>query len=294
MARDVYRARKPVLGFRDWVKRRTAVSSGSVKFGEIFFKTIVMAAPLTRFKPLDALIQNVALMTKKHHTAGYSIPLNVTLANNIEPVVLPVDVMKKTVAEARYRAVFKECMCRHTFDCHDYPHDLGCLFLGDGARASVANGVAREVTVEECYAHIDRAASLGLAGHAFWVEVEEYVWGVPDQYMQNYLEICFCCPCCCAAFRFEQKAHGHTKSILHHSAGWVCTAGDECVNCGSCVSACPRLLITTNETHAVIADECSGCGLCVAACPNGALRLEQKHAMKENLTEYFDGLGMEI
>ncbi|MGV8083118.1 MAG: DUF362 domain-containing protein [Coriobacteriia bacterium] len=289
-----YKPRRPRLGLRDWLKRHTAVTSDSVLFGELFFKAIVMAAPFTRVKPLDALIQRVALMTPKHHTAGYSIPLNLDLADKVHPVVLPVELMKKTVAEATYRAIFNECMCRHTFECHDYPHDLGCLFLGDGARVSVQNGVAHEATVEECCEHIDRAAELGLAGHAFWVEIEEFVWGVPDANMQNYLEICFCCPCCCAAFRYEQKAYGHTKTILHKSAGWVCEVGEGCAKCGACVSACPRNLITMGDDAAVIAEECSGCGLCAPACPNGVLQLQQKAEMKENLTEYFEGLGLKI
>lgn len=294
MNKPTYKPRKPRLGFRDWIKRQTAVTSKSVKFGEIFFKTIVLSASLTRFKPIDLLIQKVAMMSRNNHTAGYSIPLNVDVTDQMTPVVLPIDVMKKTVAEAGYRSIFKECMCRHTFKCRDYPHDLGCLFLGDGARASVANGIAREATLEECYAHIDRAASLGLAGHAFWVEAEEYVWGVPDQNMQNFFEICFCCPCCCAAFRFEQRAHGHTKTILHHSAGWTCKVGNACTNCAECVKACPRLLIRKGADSAMIDAACSGCGLCVSACPNGALHLEQKESMKENLTDYFEGLGLKI
>jgi hypothetical protein len=41
------------------------------------------------------LIQKAALLSKKHHTAGYSIPLNVDVADKIRPVTLPVDVMKK-------------------------------------------------------------------------------------------------------------------------------------------------------------------------------------------------------
>lgn len=294
MHKEDYRLRRRGVGLRDAIKRMTAVNSQSLTFGELFFKTIVLAAPLTKYKPLDFVIQRVALMTPKHHTAGYSIPLKLDIADKVHPVVLPVDLMKKTVAEAEYRAIFDQCMCRHTFECGDYPRDLGCLFLGKGARASVANGVAHEASLEECYAHIDRAANLGLAGHAFWVELEEFVWGVPDENMRNYLEICFCCPCCCAAFRYEQKAHGHTKTILHKSAGWACSVGDECVNCGVCVPSCPRGLIISGANIAVIAKECSGCGLCVPTCPNGAIKLTQVEEMRDNLTEYFEGLGLEI
>lgn len=289
-----FRPRRRGLGIRDIVKTRTAVTSRSWRFGEVFFRTIVAAAPYTRYRPLDAVIKRVAMMGGGRHTAGFSVPLNVDLAGDVAPVTLPRQLMRETVRNVSFRAIMSECLCRRAFDCHDYPHDVGCLFLGDAARVCVANGVAREASAEECFAHIDRAADLGLAGHAFWVEVEEFVWGFRDERMQEFLEICFCCPCCCAAFRYEQAAYGETRHILHRSIGWTCVVGDECTACGACVSACPRHLISEGPTRAIVSEECSGCGLCVTACEAGALRLELNAAPKADLTEYFEGLDLRI
>ncbi len=289
-----YKPRRPLLGIRDAIKRRTAVKAGSWKFGEVFFRTIVASAPFTRYRPLDAIIKRVALMGGSHHTAGFSVPLNVDLADGVAPVTLPIELMRQTVRDASYRAIMSQCLCRRTFDCHDYPHDVGCLFLGDAARACVANGVAREAGIEECFAHIDKAASLGLAGHAFWVEVEEFVWGFQDQRMQQFLEICFCCPCCCAAFRYEEQAWGETRHILHKSIGWTCIVGEDCKACGDCVKTCPRHLITVGPDRAVVDSDCSGCGLCIDICATGALHLEQQATTKPRLVDYFDGLDLRI
>jgi nitroreductase/NAD-dependent dihydropyrimidine dehydrogenase PreA subunit len=47
-----------------------------------------------------------------------------------------------------------------------------------------------------------------------------------------------------------------------------------CINCGSCIRACPAGLITKNEFPVPIPDSwslCIDCGHCVAICPTGAM-----------------------
>lgn len=279
---------------RDWVKARTSIKGKAWGFAEVFFKTLVKAAPYTRFRLLEALIERVALMTDDHPSAGFQIPLNVDVSDRGEQVTVPIDLMKQTARDASFRAIINECVCRHTFDCKAYPHDMGCMFLGEGARIVMANGIAREVTAEEACAHIDRAAAMGLAGGAFWIEVEQYVWGFKDEDRDKHLEYCFCCPCCCGAFKYEVSAAGRTKHLLHRSVGWRCAVGEACNGCGTCAPKCPRKLITTGATAAVIDPECTGCGICVSACPSGALRVVQVAPMKEKLTEYFEGLELKL
>jgi NAD-dependent dihydropyrimidine dehydrogenase PreA subunit len=294
MLQTLQKARKRGFGLQDWVKSNTSIKGKKWRFAEIFFTALVMAGPLTKSRVLDAIIKRVALMTDKHPSAGFSVPLNIDLSDSCEQVTVPIDLMKQTARNASFVAVINECVCRHTFNCVTYPHDLGCMFLGEGARVTVANGIAREVTAEEACAHIDKAASLGLAGGAFWVEVEQYVWGFKDEDREKHLEFCFCCPCCCGAFKYEINAHGRTKHLLHKSIGWRCTVNDDCQNCGSCLEACPRQLIRLGDDRAIIDDECSGCGICVSNCPAGALSVAQVGPMKSNLVDYFEGLNLKL
>lgn len=284
----------PQSGLRDWIKSRTSIKGEAWKFAEVFFSSFVVAGPLTRVPGVETIIKRLALMTDKHPSAGFSIPFNVDLADRGEKVTLPVDLAKQAIREASFRALINKCACRHTFDCKAYPHEFGCMFLGAGARVVVENGIAHEATVEECLAHVDKAAALGLAAGAFWVEVEQYVWGFKDKDRERHLELCFCCSCCCGAFKFEKSAKGRTKHILHKSMGWRCTVGESCTQCGACIEKCPRLLISRGTSRVVIDDECAGCGMCLEACKSGALRVVQVESMRDKLTDYFDGLQLKL
>ena len=290
--KPIYTPRKNILGINNWIKGQTAKTAKAQNFGRMFFKSILFAAPYTKIPLLGDAILKVAYMSEKNHTAGYTLPLNVDLSNCIDQSTLPIDLMKKVVKDSSYRAIIKTCMCRETFTCNDYPRDLGCLFIGTGAHSVVDNGIANEATLEECYAHIDRAAKLGLAGKVFWVEIEEYVWGVKDENIQNFLEICFCCPCCCAAFSFDRKSN---RTGLTLPTGWVTKVDENCVKCGACIKACPSDHIAMGTSTIIIDEKCSGCGLCIDVCSKqNALKLVQKEAMKEDVKDYFDGLNLEL
>lgn len=189
------------------------------------------------------------------------------------------------------------CLCRETFDCQHYPHDFGCLFMGDAARACVANGIAHEATLEECYAHLDKARELGLPPSAYWVEVEEFVWGFENRDIPQFMEICFCCDCCCAAVQFHNRAHGELKNVLQNDVGWQCRPLlDRCVGCGTCVSACPFGYLVVDETSGKVgvAERCIGCGRCLDACKRGALHVVQTGKTEERLEDYFPELHLKL
>ena len=289
-----YELRSTGLGIRNWIKRRTAKTSERRWFAVLFFNAILRAAPFTKIPLLDFLIRRVALLSDRHHTAGYTIPINVDLSDLGEEVTLPVELMRKSVRESTCRVLLDECVCRDVFHCKDYPVDLGCIFLGKAAMTLVDSGIGHEATVEECIAHIDRAAELGLPGKAYWVEIEEFVWGFKDQEMTQFLELCFCCPCCCGALKFDRLAGDGARKVLNRSIGWTSVVQDSCVGCGACIEACPRNLIRESENRVEIDSLCSGCGTCVNACSHKALKLEQKQAIKKDLLEYFEGLDLEV
>jgi ferredoxin len=50
---------------------------------------------------------------------------------------------------------------------------------------------------------------------------------------------------------------------------------DECVDCGSCISVCPKEVFSFNEEFVleVATRQCILCGRCILACPHQALSL---------------------
>ena len=223
------------------------------------------------------------------------IELKRSVMRDVRPAHPPVEMMKDAVRRASYRAIMRECLCRKIQGCTDYPIDLGCLFIGPAARACVERGIAREATLEECLAHIDRAQAAGLSAGAYFVEVEEYVWGFRDQDMPNFLEFCFCCPCCCSATLFEQRAGGELKRILHQGIGWSCTVDEEaCIGCGACAEACPHGRMSVVDGKARPHAECAGCGQCLKACGRGALSVCQTGETKPRIEDYFEKLHASV
>ncbi len=56
----------------------------------------------------------------------------------------------------------------------------------------------------------------------------------------------------------------------------VCDA-TRCVYCAGCVSVCPFLALTLNETRIVVDDKkCTECEICVKACPASAMSIPGK------------------
>lgn len=318
-----YKPRCKGLGIRNAIKRKTAVTATSDAFGRAFFKLIVSAAPLTRFPPTNRLIKKAAMLGGTHNTKGHSVPLHLsnvrpggiaestptqegacaaktinmdlTVARNIQHAKAPVDMLEESIRRAKHHVVLDSCLCRKIGDCSDYPQDLGCLFLGPAALDCVKRGVGRAVNAEEAMEHVKRAQKAGLSATAYFVELEEYVWGFPDEDMPNVLEICFCCPCCCSAVHFEHRASGELKRILHQGIGWSCVVDKSaCTGCGNCARACPHNVMHIKDEKATVGSMCAGCGQCVRACNHGALTVQKTGETKERIEDYFEKLHAKL
>lgn len=225
-------------------------------------------------------------------TGTVVLPLNVDVSDKGEKVVVPLDLIKDSLKKISYIAGMDSCLCREANDCKDYPHDFGCLFLGEAAKAVVKHDLGRQLTYEEACARVDAAAELGLMGQAVWIEVEQMLWGVRNDLMDHFLEICFCCPCCCIAMRLARNA---TSSERHrfHPAGWTAVPDQtKCVGCKKCAeghNGCPVEALSFNGEGKVVIDQesCVGCGICKARCQFDAIKIKQTMPMRADLQEYF-------
>lgn len=232
-----------------------------------------------------------------HHgtTSTKTIQLNETISNDIErdmaTVTLPIDLVKKAIDEAEFIGGMKECLCRAGSDCQSYPHDLACLFLDLGGRVVVDHGMAVELTKEEAYERVERAAALGLTCQSLWVQVEQLIWGFRNDQMDSFLEICFCCPCCCVGMNLSKNGPRNIKRGFLPS-GWTAVVDhDRCVGCGKCqIDYCPQDAIHFRESDGkmvVNQEVCLGCGYCRSRCPEGAISVKQTMPMLGSIKDYF-------
>lgn len=206
-------------------------------------------------------------------------------------VEVPMDLVKKAIDNAEYIGGMKECLCRAGNDCQNYPKDLACLFLNLGGKVVVDHGMAVELTKEEAYARVDRAKELGLTCQSLWVQVEQLIWGFRQDQMDCFLEICFCCPCCCVGFNVSKNGLRNVK-VGFHGSGWTAVVDhDKCTGCRHCLDGyCPQDAVhwRASDGKMVVDQECCiGCGMCKANCPEGAIKIKQTMPMREDLLDYF-------
>lgn len=244
---------------------------------------------------LKALIYKRGIMLSpdmETHTSTVVMPLNVDVTEESEKVVVPMDIIKESLKHVSFIGGMDECLCREANDCSDYPHDLGCLFLGEAGKVIVKHNLGRELTYEEACARVDKAAENGLMGQAVWVEVEQLLWGIRNDQMDKFLEICFCCPCCCIAMRLARNATNKERHRFH-PAGWTAVPDrTKCIGCEKCVTGqngCPVEAISFGEDGKVVINQemCVGCGICKSRCPVEAIQIKQTMPMRKDLHEYF-------
>ena len=229
---------------------------------------------------------------KERPTGTIVMPLNIDVTEAGVKTVIPLDLIKESLKRVSYIAGMDRCLCRDANDCAEYPHDLGCLFLGEAAKIVVKHELGRQFSYEEACAKVDEAAKAGLMGQAVWIEVEQMLWGVPNDLMDHFLEICFCCPCCCITMKLARNATEKERHRFHPS-GWTAVADTtRCTGCGECFrseNACPVEAISLGEDGRICIDQehCVGCGICRSRCRHDVIRIRQTMPMRKDIQEYF-------
>ncbi len=267
------------------------------KIARFFYNLVINKAPWIKQGGTKAKIYKTITMLEpdeKHNTGSVIMPLNVDITDRSEKVVIPLDMLKESLKNVTYIGGMDSCLCRRSNDCKDYPQDLGCLFLGEAGRTSVKHGLGRQLTYEEACARVDKAAELGLMAQGVWIEFEQLLWGVRNDEMDSFLEICFCCPCCCVAMRLAENLT-EKERIRFHPSGWTAVADrTKCVGCGMCLKGirpCPMdaISIAADGKVSINQETCVGCGLCKTKCQLDVIKIKQTMPMREGgLREYFD------
>ncbi len=178
--------------------------------------------------------------------------------------------VEEIIRESSFRFLLKKCMCRSLEPCRHFPKDIGCLFLGEGAR-EIVSSLGREASVEEALAHHRRAVALGLipmVGKLRW----DSLWlGVKRA--DQLLTICHCCDCCCY-FKMYRFLPPEAAAGLRKLEGLEIRVEEEkCDGCGICVERCFIQAMAVKNGKAVAGEQCRGCGRCAAVCPRQAVRV---------------------
>jgi ferredoxin len=191
-----------------------------------------------------------------------------------ESIVLPYKLLAPLVEKSDARVLLNKCICRSAEKCDNFPIEIGCLFLGEGAR-EIDGGLGREVDAPTAWAHVQHAMDAKLVPLVVHASFDAFVLGIPYRRM---LAICFCCDCCCTirhGLRLGPRAFWDTVIRL---PGMTIDVSEDCIGCGKCVEVCPVKAIHLDYGSARVDEQCKGCGRCVEECATGAMtvRLDRK------------------
>jgi len=207
-------------------------------------------------------------LTFKGDRASY-IPVQVDVERP-GTVALPGMVVERFIQESSFRFILHQCLCRSLEPCRHYPQEIGCLFLGEGAK-EIDPSLGREATVEETLAHHRKALALGLipmAGKLRW----DSLWlGVKQA--DRLLTICHCCDCCCYFKLYRLLPQEAARGLQKLKGLEVRVTAEKCDGCGICVERCFIQAMTLKEGKAVVGETCRGCGRCASVCPKQAVKV---------------------
>lgn len=206
-------------------------------------------------------------MAEGQHSAKKIVQVDLQVRSR--PTILTTDIAEQVVKEASYLSLAHACVCRVEHGCQNYSRDMGCLYLGEGAKGIVAKGNAVEIAVDKGLDVIRQAREKGLVHMILWTSRELRDLGGNAEHA---LELCSCCPCCCISRRTGDGMQAYIDGITGLS---IARASEGCSSCHECEQACYfKAIRIGDEGPEINLDRCKGCGLCVTACSAGVLSVE--------------------
>lgn len=209
----------------------------------------------------------------RHKIKMREVQVNATVPISNENTVLPSHVLREMIEKSRYHFIMDSCICRTSNNCHDYPHDLGCLFLGSGSKR-ISNKLGRPVSVKEALKHIETCHEEGLVPIIGRNKIDS-VW-LNTGPKEELLSICHCCQCCCL-WKMTPNLPDDIGNNFSSMEGIQITFHEKtCSGCGLCAKdICFLDAIKIINGKARRDDKkCRICGRCAEICPQNAIIIE--------------------
>jgi UDP-glucose 4-epimerase len=181
-----------------------------------------------------------------------------------ENTALPYQILAPIIKKAGGYMKLNRGPCRNGEGCSSYPHDFGCLFLGEAVK-DVSAEIGDQTDMDGAIQHMDQALDLGLVPMIVHASFDADLISVPYNKM---LAICFCCDCCCTVRHHMRLGPSTFDKTMQRLPGLTVAIGETCTACSTCHSVCPVKAIEFVEGVSLIdQNRCKGCGLCAAICP---------------------------
>jgi ferredoxin len=185
--------------------------------------------------------------------------------------LLPSDVLKEMIRKSTHHFIMDFCICRVSANCNDYPHELGCLFLGKGTK-KISHKLGRMVSKEEAVEHVDKCQEAGLV-HIIGRNKIDSVW-LNTGPKEELLSICHCCPCCCLWKMAPDLPDGISKVLKPMIGVEIKYNNDICTGCGKCLDTCFVNAINIDGGRVEIDfKRCRSCGRCAEICKSNAINI---------------------
>lgn len=227
--------------------------------------------------PLDATIKTNLTVTVQELEVNTPIPVS------NENTVLPSQVLGEMITRSRYHFIMDTCICRTSNDCQNYPHDMGCLFLGKGTQR-ISSKLGRTVSAAEAIQHINRCQEAGLVPIIGRNKIDSLWLNTGPK--EELLSICHCCQCCCLWKMTPNLPENMASNFSAMEGVEIIFQEEKCNNCGLCAGVLCFVDAITLENGKIKRnmEKCRICGRCAEICPKGAVKIKMHDdALKRSL-----------